>query len=69
MNIKVTPEICFFQIWKTIFVFSDVAFIKAIDKQKLTPASVKQNCIESAALKMKASAKLPIANECSLFKI
>ena len=39
MNIKVTPEICFFQIWKTIFVFSDVAFIKAIDKQKLTPAS------------------------------
>lgn len=37
MNIKVTPEISFSQIWKHIFLNFNVAFIKAIDKQGLTP--------------------------------
>ena len=37
MNIKVTPEISFSQIWKHIFLNFNVAFIKAIDKQELTP--------------------------------
>ena len=43
MNIKVTPEISFSQIWKHIFLRFIVAFIKAIDKQGLTP------CDEPAA--------------------